>query len=460
MTALQILGYVFNAAPFVLAVLLGIAIPVLGVLCYSRFAVGVGVIVGMYAAEAMFMSPGGIQLGITIYYTDIVLSFIAVIAILRWLTRAEAPPQQAGWLLYLVAFVLSLGIGIATNGTSAGVQSRTYFYSMAAGAYALSFPVGPRQVRQLVDALVMVALLFVCLCVYRWIVYYLPIRELMPEEGTYNVDGAIRVIRSFEAILVAQVLVLGLFFAPLSPWTRVARWLTPVLLSIVVVLQHRSVWLASAVGVLGALSVGKAGGGKFRQLLLLIGMAIVIALPVALSDKFSGVESDIAGSAEKAVSGQGTAGERLESWQEILKQWAAGGPRSLVLGQSFGSDTSRTVHTEQGVAKRISYAAHNHYVQTLSNLGLLGLVGFVMISFFAVKGLVRLSASDGSPAAPALLVIVGMQLVYYIPYGTDYLQQLILGTAISLVASQKMFANQTAEPVAPLSKRAQRWRWT
>ena len=237
--------------------LLGVAIPGLGVLCYSRFGAGVAMIAGMYAVEAMFMSLSGLQLGITIYYTDIVMIFIAAIALLRWLGRAVAPPQQAGWLLYLLAFSISLGLGIVTFGTVAGVQARTYFYSFAAGAYAMSFPIGLRQVRHLLDALVALTLLFVCLCAYRWTVYYLPIRELLPEEGVYNPDGAIRVIRSFEAIVIAQVLVLGLFFAPLSPWTRCARWIAPMLLTVVVVLQHRS-------GVVG-LDCRRARSAEHRQ---------------------------------------------------------------------------------------------------------------------------------------------------------------------------------------------------
>ena len=99
-------------------------------------------------------------------------------------------------------------------------------------------------------------------------------------------------------------------------------------------------------------------------------------------------------------------------------------------------------------------------MQTLYNLGLVGLVGFVLIAVFAVRGLLRMSWEGESSTARALLVVVGMQLVYYIPYGTDYIQQLILGTAISFVASQKLMAREATEPVPPVAKRRADWRWT
>ena len=45
-------------------------------------------------------------------------------------------------------------------------------------------------------------------------------------------------------------------------------------------------------------------------------------------------------------------------------------------------------------------------------------------------------------SAAILLVIVVMQLVYYVPYGTDYLQQLVLGCALAYVASRERDATR------------------
>jgi len=64
---LRTLFAVLSAVPYVAALLLGILIPALGVLCFSNFGAGLAVVAGMFAIEALWMTVGGLQLGITIY---------------------------------------------------------------------------------------------------------------------------------------------------------------------------------------------------------------------------------------------------------------------------------------------------------------------------------------------------------------------------------------------------------
>ena len=54
-----------------------------------------------------------------------------------------------------------------------------------------------------------------------------------------------------------------------------------------------------------------------------------------------------------------------------------------------------------------------------------------------------------------------MQLVYYVPYGTDYLQSLIFGIALSYVASFEATGSvDAADRANPEKSRVPRWRWT
>ena len=432
--------YLLSALPYVIAALLGLLLPVLALQCYSRPAAGIGLVLLIFSAEALYMHLGGLQLGLSIYYTDFVLVFIAGVAILRHLLASDAPPMPRAWVVYGLVFLFSLATGLVSHGSAAGVQARGYFYSIAAATYVISFPLTARHLRGLFDALAAIAVMLVLICVYRWTVYYLPIRELLPEGGTYNVDGAIRVIRSHETLLLAQMLVVGLFFAAASKGAAMARVLSPVLLAAVITLQHRSVWVALLAGILASLLVARSkSGSRASQVLLLCAVVPATALPLAISDRAGELGGQVAASAGNALAGRGTAGERLESWTEIVKKWAAAGPRSIVVGQSFGTDNSRYVQAgEQGGVKKIDYIAHNHYVQTLFNFGLVGLGAFLAAVAFVLSGLYRLCASDrGGPAAEALLVMVVMQLVYYVPYGTDYLQHLIFGVALAFVIAQR-----------------------
>ncbi len=449
----------FQVAPYVMAVLLGVLVPLLGVVCYSYFGAGLAVVCTMFAVEALYMFVGGVQLGITVYYTDFVLVFIGVVGGLRWLLARDMPRRHWAWVLYSLTFFISLGTGLLAYGSGAGVQSRGYAYSVMVGTYALSFAIDERRVKLLVSALVWIATLLIGLCAYRWVVYYTPIRELLPDEGVYNTDGAIRVIRSYEAVVLGQVFVVALFFGRFSRSLVVARLFSPLLLAVVAALQHRSVWLALIVGVFASVFVVRSkSGSRLGQVLLLALIMGVTALPLVLSDQLAGLSTEVSGSATRAVGGEGSVGERLDNWKGLIQLWYGGGPRSIVVGHSFGSDATRYVQDKvRGGEHKIEYFAHNYYVQTLYNMGLVGLVAFLALLVYAVGGLYRLCASGrGGPAAEVLLVLCIMQGAYYVPYGTDYLQSLILGVAAAFVASQQRLATAAkAAPAAPRS--AARW---
>ncbi|MBC7481817.1 MAG: O-antigen ligase family protein [Rhizobacter sp.] len=460
---LSALFTLFQAMPYVAALALGLLVPILGVLCYSHFGAGLAVVAGMFAIEALWMFVGAIQLGIKVYYTDFALLFIAVIALLRLLAAKDVPRWHWAWGLYTLAFVVSLGTGLVAFGSGAGVQARGYFYSVAAGSYAMSFAIDERRVKLLLNAMVAMALLILCICVYRWIVYYTPITELLPEEGVYNTDGAIRVVRSHEAMVLGQVFVIGLFFASMSRGALLGRVFAPVVLACVLALQHRSVWLAVLVGVLTGLFVARSrSGSRLGQVLLLAGIVALTALPMAVSDKFSSVTDQVTGSANRAVDGDGSVGERLDNWKGMIALWAAGGPRSIAIGQSFGSDATRYVRDKvRGGEHKIEYYAHNHYVQTLYNLGLVGLASFLAAAAYAVVGLYRRCACpEGDRAAEVLLTLLVMQLAYYVPYGTDYLQSVILGVAIAYVAGHERAARAAAVAARPVGPKRLRWGWS
>ena len=446
-SAISLLGYGLVALPYLLASLLGIALPAAGVVCYVRFGAGVAVIFGMYAVEALFMDVGGLQLGIAVYYTDFVLLFIGAIGGLRLLLAHDVPRRHWAWLTFGGAFFISLGTGLATYGSGAGVQARPYFYLLSTAVYGMSFVVDARRLRLLFNALALLAILLIGITTYRWVVYYTPIRELLPEAGVYNNDGPIRVIRSYEATILAEVLVLAIFLPRVARGLGALRWLAPLILGVVIALQHRSAWVAALIGALCALLVVRSRkASAVGQLLLILAIATVTALPLVVSDRLAGVSEQVSVSAESALEGRGTTGERFESWTEIVEKWATGGPRSIAIGQSFGTDPGRYVHDERGGLRRIVYTAHNFYVQTLFSLGLLGLFSFVIAAAFVVRGLYRLCRSGSAePEASALFVLIAMQLTYYVPYGADYLQSLIFGIGLAYVAGRPRPAAEWAE---------------
>lgn len=435
MIALYIL---FQALPFVVMLGLGLLLPILLVLCYSRYGFGLAIIAGMFVIDAMLLHGGGFHLGINLFYTDFALVLIGMAAGLRLLFAPDFPRRHWAWLVFCAMICLSLALGLASYGTAAGVSVRGYFYFMVTGLYGMSFPMDQRRVRFTLNALVAVAGLLLLLTAYRWVVYYTPITALLPEGGVYNVDGAIRVIKSNEALVLGQVLVGGLFFAAAARGLHVAQWLSPLLLGVVLALQHRSVWLAMLVGGLTRfLVVRTKQSSTFSQLLLVAAIAGATSIPMVFSDKLSGLTQQVQHSAERALQGHDTTHERFGNWKALIELWYQGGAKSIVIGQSFGADSSRYVEDEKGASKKISYVAHNLFVQTLYNTGLVGLAAMLVAFAYVLRGLYRLNRDGvGGTETQILLVLMVMQMAYYVPYGEDYLQGLLFGVALSYVAAR------------------------
>lgn len=432
------LSYMFMALPFMVMLGLGLLIPIMLVLCYSRYGFGLVVIVGMFVIDAMLVSGGGLHLGINLFYTDFALVLVGMAAGLRLLFAADFPRRHWAWLVFCAMICLSLALGLASYGSAAGVSVRGYFYFMVAALYGMSFPMDERRVRITLNALVAVVLLLLGLTVYRWVVYYTPITALLPPGGIYNIDGAIRVIKSNEALVLAEVLVGGLFFATAARGLYVAQWLSPLLLGAVLALQHRSVWLAALVGGLTRFLVVRSKHSSTASQLLLVAVIVgITSIPLVFTDKLSGLTQEVQHSAERALEGHDTTHARFGNWKAMIELWYQGGAKSIVIGQSFGADSTRYVENEQGGATKISYYAHNLFVQTLYNTGLVGLAAMLVAFSYVLRGLYRLNRDGvGGMQTQILLVFMVMQMAYYIPYGEDYLQGLLFGVALSYVAGR------------------------
>ena len=433
MIALYIL---FQALPFLVMLGLGLLLPILLVLCYSRYGFGLAIIAGMFVIDAILLFGGGFHFGINLFYTDFALVLIGMAAGLRLLFAPDFPLRHWAWVVFSAMILLSLALGLASYGTAAGVSVRGYFYLMVTGLYGMSFPMDARRVRFTLNVLVAVAVLLLVLTAYRWVVYYTPITALLPPGGVYNPDGEIRVIKSNEALVLAQVLVGGLFFAAASRGLYVAQWLSPLSLGAVFALQHRSVWLAALVGGLTRfLVVRSKQSSTVSQLLLVAAIIGVTSIPLVFSEKLSGLTEQVQSSAERALGGHDTTHERFSNWKSLIELWYQGGAKSIVIGQSFGADSSRYVEDEKGGARKINYYAHNLYVQTLYNTGLMGLTALLAAFAYVVRGLYRLNRDgEGGAETQILMVLILMQMAYYVPYGTDYLQGLLFGVALSYVA--------------------------
>jgi O-antigen ligase len=431
------------AAPYVVAALLGLALPALWLLVHRHFGVGLCVVLVTSVLEVAHMGQPFLRVGLTLYVPDIPIVMVASAAALRWLCSPDMPRRDPVWLVVVVVFMVGFALGLARYGTSAGVQARPLFYALATASYAMSFAPQPAQLRQLMLGLRLVALALVAMVSYRWLVVYWPLRDLLPPGGTYNVDGAIRVIGANWTLSLAISFVAISFFARSHGGAGFARVLALPFLAYTLLLQHRSVWLALIAGVLMALLVARAQRVPFwQQAALLVATAATAVAPLLFSQSLS---SQLERSAGTALAGQGTVDARFGNWQATLEQWWGDGPRARLLGRESGADTVREIQTERG-RQKIAFGAHNNYVDSLTRLGLLGFGALLLFYGRLVRGLVRAlrRRDEHSTDAALLLVLVTMQFVFYVAYQADYVGYLIMGLAAAWVAGTQRHTEAAA----------------
>lgn len=434
------ISLLYISMPFIVMFGLGLLLPSLIILGYSNYLAGLIIIAFTFFLDAVFMGGAGLRLGLNLFVTDIGLLLVGIVVALRFSIAKDFPLRNRAWVLFSALVATSILLGLAIHGTAAGVQARPYFYFIVAGLYGMSFPMDASRIRQTLNVLFVIGGGLLVLTTYRWVVYYTPIYSLLPPGGTYNIDGPIRVIKSNETLLLVQVLVVGLFYTMLSKGARITQYATPLLLAFVVVLQHRSVWLAGLVGVLTHfLLARKEKATKVTHVFLLVMIVSVSTLPMVFSDKLTDVAQQVQTSTVRVFTGADTTSARIQNWRSTLREWYAGGAKSILVGKGVGIDTTRYVETSREIGvEKIRYHAHNMYVQTLYNFGLLGLITLLIAYAYVVVGLYKISCSGkGGKESHVLLVLMAMQLAYYIPYGVDYIQSLIFGVALSYVALHK-----------------------
>ncbi|MEO3693387.1 O-antigen ligase family protein [Roseateles paludis] len=435
---MELIYWAFQALPFVVAFLAAVALLLIFNFSFRRFEFGLGVLAVTFWLDAATQSAPVLQLGLRWYIADLPLIILGAVTLLRWLVSKQMPWRHPGWLLYVGVFLVNLAIGLATQGTAAGVQARGEFYAIVAASYAMSFPIAREQVRALVAAFAWLGVGLALLTVYRWVVFYAPITDLLPPEGVYNIDGAIRVIGAPQALVLAQALLIGLYFAHLGGAATALRLLSPLFLGFVVALQHRSVWLAAAVGVAVGLLLARA---KHVPVWQQVGVVCVMFSLLVGGVMYGGrVGQDVASSAQRAVAGEGTVQARLNNWRSTLGDWYGEGPRAILIGRTLGSDMTRVVRDAGGRDISIAYGAHNNYVTQLVSFGVLGFAGLLWALLSAVRGLWRMCQRREigvSEYAALLLMLIVVQLAYYVAYASSFIQLSLIGMALAACAPSR-----------------------
>lgn len=426
------LGWFFTALPFVIALLMALGLVVLTAGMYFSPVVGGVSIILLFMLETSLVYLLAFRLGITVFPQDLLFVPMAMVALLRLLRPGGL--SRLPWPIWVLTGVMALSfiVGLAKHGTLSGVEFRSDFYFMVGLFYFSTFEWTSQQVSRVLKWLVPVAGIIMLIVWFRWLSDATGLDWVRP---IWREPGApLRVIDAQQTLFLGTVLILLVY--AMATGSSLSGWLflVPMLGLTILVLQHRSVWVASFLPAMMAFIIvrqSQSQGKLAGRLAVIAAISVIVLGPLLASGKFSGATSSVAESAVRATSTtSGTFVGRIEGWDALLKKWAASGPRVWLMGNPYGSGYERK---QQG-GRDVTFAPHNYYVTLLLRTGVVGLLAFLALQWFLLKGAIRLGAAPHAGLSGyAMIGLLVSALLYYIPYSPPYIHGLITGLVLALV---------------------------
>lgn len=394
---------------------------------YKYWRFGAGLVLLLFVVLTAAVNPVPIGLGgFRIYPEDVLFGALLGIAALRLTFGGHLASRHLPWLLLAAVTAGSFLIGSQLYGIKpAGVEYRPIFYVLAGCLYFGSFRLHSEGLKQFVVLWLWTAAFLVSLACFRWMAEYLqlPIREQWAGVGGPN---AIRVLNASQALFLAQAFLVTLYLARHVASRIVLGCFSAVLLIAIVLLQHRSVWVA-----LGVSCVVVAWREQAWRKFLAAGLlALLLSAPAYLlvTNYAAAVGDSLRSSAEEPFDpARSTIAWRAELWQGYIAEFIALSGIQTWLGTGFGNPAIYNVD-EDGVA----HAAHNYFVYTLNRAGILGLAA--LAGCYGML-LLRLRGAKGAWDYLGLFAAITVgQLVFYMVYSPSFEQGLVSGAVVAMAA--------------------------
>ena len=257
-------------------------------------------------------------------------------------------------------------------------------------------------------------------------------------DGDFSREG--RPIGASHALFILQALLIAIFMHSRGDLHPYYIPFLVALFPLLIVLQHRSIWIVAIISLAlvlwflpslrsALIKWGVIGTAVCGGLCALVFGATILE---ALTDSYE----DAASSSLDPSGGDGsgtTFSWRVQGWTSLLTGEQMDSVREVLIGNPFGTGWERIVLTSDGVKQVRMESPHNFYVQTLLRGGALGLLALIALHGILLRGLFKHAKQDEA-ARPILLcmaVLIASQLVFYIVYGSDYIQAIFLGSAIA-----------------------------
>jgi len=396
---------------------------------------GLALVLGVFVLDTVPLEPLSFHAAIHLFPADllfVVMSFAVAARAIDGHLRGKV--HWVWWLLGLIQLVDAIR-GAALYGSSAGVDYRASFYVWVGTVYVASFGYSEDLFRRVLRTFQQMAIVVCAVAVWRWVHvavdagYRAQIQAIDPTELSF-----LRVVPATPMIVLALATI-GVVYLALKQQLP-GRWrFAPVGFGLVILLmQHRSVWLATAVGggVLVFLMLRHREHKVRRALLRFAGVALIIGLVVFKSGISNAISSSIETQAAAALdTEQGTMVARLLHWEQLLEDFQDADSVSHVIGLPFGHSFGDQDDVDDD--QIIENSPHDEYIALLLHGGVLGLLCFLWFAQAGIRAGVRRMRAGNDPHAPLLVALAVALLVYYVPYEIQYAHILVWGLLLALL---------------------------
>lgn len=332
--------------------------------------------------------------GLQVYFNDVASTTLFLVGLLNWkhLSR-KLSRSTVLWVLFGCLIGFSLVRGFIEHGPGASFnEARPIIWVFFVFTWAISVQWSARDRRRLIF---MAGWGLTAVAAYHALVY-----GVGSSASVVDLDDATRTGR----VLVAdQALVLAVCAAMLLlrgvEKSRLTLFSALAFLVVSVISQHRSVWVALAIGLLAVVLLSPGWASRARASLISLATVFVAYLIASY-----GLLGDLVSSVANSATDFRSINARSSSWEQLVQQLFDEGPFAVLFGLSFGSGFVRI--EPNGLVQ--TYSPHNWYVLLLLRVGLVGLAAWVLVTLHTI-----LRARNASAAGFSAVAAVSAYAFFY-----------------------------------------------
>jgi hypothetical protein len=358
--------------------------------------------------------------GANVFPTDVVCGALLVSATLRF-SRLRGPIARYRWIPVLFAsmMVVSLSRGLYAFELGATVNEfRLFFWVVAVLVWAATVDWSvPRNRLAFETTSLWLGWTLSLVAVFHIVMYGLGGADAFVNPAT-GIEQTSRPLVAGQALVLALCAIVGLGASRRT--NHVAARLGPfVFVAIVLISQHRTVWAAIAVGLVGVLVDRGVSRSRVRALAFL---AVILVIGATAAGVTAGLVTELSAS----LASRGTYDGRVTSWIALLRQFFDQGALSVIFGQPLGSGYGRF----EGAGRYVTFAPHNWYLTVLLRIGIAGLA-------LLVFSLIALCVTAARRFAGPELAIILTTCVFGWAYSWTWYAMPFLGFAIAALLRDK-----------------------